>query len=63
MFNSTTTGTLYCDMPPYVEKVNASCVSSNATYVDSDKYYNFILILVKKNLWLKKKLLKGIQFL
>lgn len=44
MFNSTTTGTGYYDIPPYVEKINASYVSSNATYVDSDQYYHFILI-------------------
>ncbi len=44
MFNSATTCTQYYDMPSYVEKINTSCVSSNATYIDPDKYYNFILI-------------------
>lgn len=44
MFNSTTMGTGYCDIPPYVETINTLCVTSNATYIDPDKYYNFILI-------------------
>lgn len=44
MFNSATTYIQYYDMPSYVEKINTSCVSSNATYIDSDKYYNFLLI-------------------
>lgn len=44
MFNSATTCTQYYEMPCYVEKINTSCVSSNATYIDPDKYYNFILI-------------------
>lgn len=44
MFNSTTVCSQYYDVPQYVEKINTSCVSSNATYIDPDKYYNFILI-------------------
>ena len=34
----------YYDTPSYVEKINTPCISSNATYIDPDKYYNFILI-------------------
>lgn len=44
MFSSATPYTQYYDIPSYVEKINTSCVSSNATYIDPDKYYNFILI-------------------
>ncbi len=44
MLNSGTVCTQYYDVPPYVERINTSCSSSNATYIDSDKYYSFILI-------------------
>lgn len=43
MFNSDTTCAQYYEMPSYVEKINTSYVSSNATYIDPDKYYNFII--------------------
>ncbi len=43
MFNSATTCTPYYGMSSYVEKIN-TLFSSNATYIDSDKYYNFVLI-------------------
>ena len=43
MFNIDTTCAQYYEMPSYVEKINTSYVSSNATYIDPDKYYNFII--------------------
>ncbi len=44
MLSNATIGTRYYEIPSYVEKINTSYVSSNATYLDSDKYYNFICI-------------------
>ncbi len=44
MFSSSTIGTPYYSAPSYVEKMNALCVTSNATHINPDKYYNFILI-------------------
>lgn len=44
MFNSTTIYNQYYDIPPYIETVNTSYISSNGTYNNPDKYYSFILI-------------------